>query len=292
MLAQYSYYVLVCPDCHSKLTFGDVIECTGCKRQFSTDEGIPVLLPKSYVNTSQDKQHEIEFFSKEIASDSNKAYDRHVYAALKESEYNELFRLVELEDGHGKLVLDYGCATGLSSILLGNLGYQVIGMDIVSTGLKQTSSILKQGETAPFGVVGDGEHTPFADNVFDVIFVGGVLHHFPNYELGIAECARILARGGILVILEPNRWDLLSTIKFRAGRHAGIQSKNEDTIDPRAFMKVLRKYFMFTELLWPEIQHAKYLPKNFWRDMYYRLSPTVMRNQFFVAIGVANKKFT
>jgi SAM-dependent methyltransferase len=44
---------------------------------------------------------------------------------------------------------------------------------------------------------------PFADSSFDLITCFGVLHHIPNVSYVLSELARVLSRGGYLLIREP-----------------------------------------------------------------------------------------
>lgn len=53
-------------------------------------------------------------------------------------------------------------------------------------------------------VVCNGEHLPFCSNYFDVIIFSQVLEHIPDDDLALAECFRLLKKGGVLVIAVPN----------------------------------------------------------------------------------------
>jgi len=44
---------------------------------------------------------------------------------------------------------------------------------------------------------------PFADGTFDLITCFGVLHHVPKVSQTVAELARVLAPGGVLLLREP-----------------------------------------------------------------------------------------
>jgi demethylmenaquinone methyltransferase/2-methoxy-6-polyprenyl-1,4-benzoquinol methylase len=48
------------------------------------------------------------------------------------------------------------------------------------------------------------EKLPFANESFERVLVVDALHHFANQKEAIAELARVLKRGGIMVIEEPN----------------------------------------------------------------------------------------
>lgn len=286
--------ILACPNCRRKLKqIVCKLKCDGCGEVFEVKEDIPILLPTNQYPSSQDKDFEINFMTEEVKKPNYAKFDRGVYAAWKEVEYKYLFD-PHLAYGKGKIILDLGCGTGLSSIIMGSYGYDVIGMDIMFEGPRQMRGILKASEKAPFLIVGDGEHAPFQDNSFDVVFVGGVFHHLPNYVPLLQECQRILKLQGKFIAVEPNLFDLPSTIKFIAGRHTGLQSLNEFPLNPLKFKKSVSKVFYQTELSYPGINHTRYIKSitvqqkvlSLLRKSFYVISPYVCNNQFFVVTGI------
>ncbi|HVO76572.1 MAG TPA: methyltransferase domain-containing protein, partial [Candidatus Bathyarchaeia archaeon] len=54
---------------------------------------------------------------------------------------------------------------------------------------------------------------PFADGTFDVVFHQGLLEHFRDPEPFIAENARVLKRGGYILVDVPQRWHYYTVIK-------------------------------------------------------------------------------
>jgi ubiquinone/menaquinone biosynthesis C-methylase UbiE len=50
-------------------------------------------------------------------------------------------------------------------------------------------------------VLSDGEHLPFADESFDVVYSNGVLHHTPDTEGAVREVHRVLKRGGTAKVM-------------------------------------------------------------------------------------------
>ncbi len=105
-------------------------------------------------------------------------------------------QLISLTDNRGK-VLDYGCGAG---ILMKDLKdfTEVVGID-------------KYSETKGV-IIAPGEKLPFDDNVFDVVFCRGVLHHLDNLEQGIKEIFRVLKPTGELILSEPNNDSLILRI--------------------------------------------------------------------------------
>ncbi|MCJ7656091.1 MAG: class I SAM-dependent methyltransferase [Dehalococcoidia bacterium] len=290
--------ILACPDCRTRLNQKNEfqLECESCKQVFEIRENIPILLTKEFDRSpsSQDKKFELEFMKQAVQNDAVKGFDRGVYAGLKEQEYRDLFDKVLIPSGdEERLILDLGCGVGLSSIILSKYGYEVAGLDIIFEGLRKTKTIVEPGEILPFLVVGDVEHTPFLNQIFDAIFVGGVFHHFPNYVMALEECYRILKTKGRLIALEPNWLDLPSMLKFTLGRQKGYASINESALNPFKFKKDVEKYFHDVQLIYPGINHTRYIINDtvkkkisaFFRNSFYTIFPEMCSNQFFLVIG-------
>lgn len=51
-------------------------------------------------------------------------------------------------------------------------------------------------------VRGDAGDLPFPDESVDAIAIADALHHFPDVEAALADCARVLRPGGVLVVRE------------------------------------------------------------------------------------------
>jgi demethylmenaquinone methyltransferase/2-methoxy-6-polyprenyl-1,4-benzoquinol methylase len=61
----------------------------------------------------------------------------------------------------------------------------------------------RRGLTGRIEIVeGEALELPFADGSFDVVTIAFGLRNLPDFEAGVAEMARVLARGGRLLILE------------------------------------------------------------------------------------------
>jgi ubiquinone/menaquinone biosynthesis C-methylase UbiE len=112
--------------------------------------------------------------------------------------------------GHFKAALEVGAGTGYFSLNLLRAG--VIGhvtcLDI-SPGMLDTL----RGNAQRLGLSGlvdtvpaDGEHLPFDDASFDLVFGHAVLHHLPDLDQAFREFKRVLRPGGMLVFAgEPSR---------------------------------------------------------------------------------------
>jgi ubiquinone/menaquinone biosynthesis C-methylase UbiE len=109
-----------------------------------------------------------------------------------------------LGDLHGKQVLEYGCGLGKTAVLLAKSGAQVTTFDLSPTSVAVTRNRATQNElqTNINLTVAAGEHLPYADESFDVIFGRAILHHI-DADLGWHELDRMLKSGGKAVFIEP-----------------------------------------------------------------------------------------
>jgi ubiquinone/menaquinone biosynthesis C-methylase UbiE len=101
-----------------------------------------------------------------------------------------------------KSILDVG--SGAGQIIKHLLKYAdhdatLTGMDISSEMLRRARGRLKSDR--PQLLSGDLSRLPFADGVFDCVTCGYVLEHLPDARPGLAELARVMHRGGRMLLL-------------------------------------------------------------------------------------------
>lgn len=99
-------------------------------------------------------------------------------------------------------VLDVGCGDGGDCELFSKTASNVIGIDILSH--PSWSKIKK--DNLEFQVA-DACNLPFINNIFDVVFVKDVLHHVPNHKKALHEVIRVTKEGGIIIVIEANRFN-------------------------------------------------------------------------------------
>ncbi|MGH3441150.1 MAG: class I SAM-dependent methyltransferase [Nitriliruptorales bacterium] len=91
-------------------------------------------------------------------------------------------------------LLDVGAGTGAFAERLGReLGVEVVAVDVAP---RMVELAQVRGVAAH---VADVQDLPFADEAFDCVAALWVLHHVPDLDRGLAEVARVLRPGGLLV---------------------------------------------------------------------------------------------
>jgi 2-polyprenyl-6-hydroxyphenyl methylase/3-demethylubiquinone-9 3-methyltransferase len=96
---------------------------------------------------------------------------------------------------HPRAVLvDLACGGGLMGPHVARLGYRHIGIDIGVRGLE----LAREHGVTP--VRGSVLAVPLADGCADVVLAGEILEHVEDDVAVLAECARLLRPGGVLVL--------------------------------------------------------------------------------------------
>jgi SAM-dependent methyltransferase len=99
----------------------------------------------------------------------------------------------------GQRLLEIGCGEGGNLFNLRRLPVDRFGVDY-----SRAKAHFARAASAALTAVADAARLPFADDSFDFVLIRDVLHHVPNPTGVVAEARRVLARGGRLVVIEPN----------------------------------------------------------------------------------------
>ncbi|MGD1154597.1 MAG: class I SAM-dependent methyltransferase [Terriglobia bacterium] len=99
----------------------------------------------------------------------------------------------------GATVLDLACGTGDFSqlVLRSSPGARVVAVDLTEQMLREARI---RGLTEV--VSGDAIALPFADGLFDCVFVGYGLRNFPDLNTALREIYRVTRPGGLMVSLD------------------------------------------------------------------------------------------
>jgi 2-polyprenyl-6-hydroxyphenyl methylase / 3-demethylubiquinone-9 3-methyltransferase len=116
----------------------------------------------------------------------------------------------------GAILLDAGCGGGLLAPHLRGKGYRHVGVDLGLTGLRQAAA---RG-AAP--VNADVTALPLATASVDVVAAGEILEHVTDLPGTVAELARVLKPGGLLVLDTVNDTALSRFITVTAGERLGV----------------------------------------------------------------------
>ncbi|KKW41769.1 MAG: Methyltransferase type 11 [Candidatus Magasanikbacteria bacterium GW2011_GWA2_56_11] len=185
-----------CVDCRRRLSLseGDG-RCSGCGRIYERRGAVLLAWPTRMHDLSRDEaaHHDHEDADQAEVHQLGRPRNRHYHEAL----WKKLRALPP-----GENLLEIGAGSGYDAAELVS-GYSVVLSDVSPETLARLERRL--GSLAAGYVAADGSRLPFADASFGGVYMVATWHHLPYPGQGLAECARVLRPGGLLVIgLEPN----------------------------------------------------------------------------------------
>jgi SAM-dependent methyltransferase len=125
---------------------------------------------------------------------------------------HHLLRLVDFDGYRGKRVLDVGCGAGTDLVRFAKGGALVSGVDISPSAVALARQNFSQQDLEADLREADGEHLPYADGTFDLVFAHGVVQYTPDSRALVEECRRVLKQGGDAIFQVYNRISWLNAL--------------------------------------------------------------------------------
>jgi ubiquinone/menaquinone biosynthesis C-methylase UbiE len=206
--------ILVCPACYGNLQVSpDCARCSICGNVFPCEEEIPLLFwANEWSGARPDVTETMKSFYETTPFPNYDDLDSS--GSLREKAARGVFaRLLDEQIRHGAKVLEVGCGTGQLSNFLGmTWGRSVWGADVCLNSLKLAQRFRKQNQIENVSFVQMNLFRPvFKPASFDVVVSNGVLHHTSDPFLGFQTIAKLVKRGGFVVIGLYNRYSRLTT---------------------------------------------------------------------------------
>jgi len=125
---------------------------------------------------------------------------------------HHLLRLVDFNGWRGRQVLEVGCGAGVDLARFAKGGAEVTGVDLAQSAIALArANFEQQGLTGRFEVA-NGEHLPFADDMFDLVYAHGVVQYTADPQGLVEECRRVLRPGGQAIFQVYNRISWLNAL--------------------------------------------------------------------------------
>ena len=135
-----------------------------------------------------------------------------------DDEFTE-FLVETLRPRAGNRILDVGCGAGLAEVSLGRQHIsqvRLVGVDLVLSKVRAALHETRSHNQRVGFAAGDACHLPFLDAVFDSLYSVAVLQHIADADAAVAECARVTAKNGRIVAVEPDNAAGRRSARFRA----------------------------------------------------------------------------
>jgi SAM-dependent methyltransferase len=129
----------------------------------------------------------------------------------------------------GLRVLEIGCGLGTDGAQFAKAGAHYTGVDLTNAAIELARKRFELfGLTGKFQVA-DAENLNFPDELFDVVYSHGVLHHTPDIDAAVQEIHRVLKPGGRAIVMLYHRGSYNYRIGIRVLRRAGAGLLKTDT---------------------------------------------------------------
>lgn len=202
--------LLACPRCRHALDLqGEALRCAACDVRFGVTGGIPRLADGAVARDARiAAEFEAQHHALPLYVDAGSVVNRVEVLLLP--------RVLDLLAGAAGPVLDLGCGVGHLGRAWAERdrsGRDLVGVDLMGVLLDQATS----GYAAL--VEGDGHRLPFGDATFGAVALTNALHHLAEPEQTLAEVARVVRPGGVVVSYDPRELAPLEWIKKVVRRH-------------------------------------------------------------------------
>lgn len=207
------------PCCRAQLTqqSDDCATCGRCGREYSVDDGIPLLFAAHEgFGTRGDVTEDVKAFYEETPFPN---YDEHdsVRSLIEKSRRGIYADMLNDSIPFNSTVLEVGCGTGQLSNVLGVACRQVIGADLCVNSLRLGETFRRKHQLSRVRFVQMNLFRPcFRPGRFDVVLCNGVLHQTSDPRRGFESLVPLVRPGGHIIIGLYNTYGRVATDLRRA----------------------------------------------------------------------------
>ncbi len=245
--------IFSCPSCGGNLNIRKdccKIDCPKCKRVFECEGGIPLLFWSNEWKDSQtDVTNVMKSFYEETPFPNYEDLDS-TWSLREKAEKGIFARLLDEQIPPSARILEVGCGTGQLSNFLGiKSGRTIFAADICLNSLKLGQEFKEKNQVDNVAFLQMNLFRPvFVPETFDLVVCNGVLHHTSAPFLGFQSIAKLVKKGGFIVIGLYNSYGRISTdIRRLIFKFSGNRFKFLDLRLRNQNLSVMRKHTWFMD---------------------------------------------
>jgi 2-polyprenyl-3-methyl-5-hydroxy-6-metoxy-1,4-benzoquinol methylase len=151
---------------------------------------------------------------------------KHLRESWWDDDFTEFLKET-LKPRSGNRILDVGCGEGLAQVSIGRLHIsqiRLVGLDLVVSKVMQARQRTASHNLRVAFAAADACYLPFADGAFDSLYCVAVLQHINDVRSALGEFARVTARNGRILAVEPDNSGRYVFSSIPSGRHAFEQA--------------------------------------------------------------------
>ncbi|MEK7507720.1 MAG: methyltransferase domain-containing protein [Patescibacteria group bacterium] len=204
--------VFACPRCRADIVLaGGSIRCTGCGASFREDEGIPLMFVPNKWDGKEDVTEIIKAFYEKTPFPNYESFETAADLIVK-AERSQFVRMLNEQIPFGVRMLEVGCGTGQMTNYLGIANRSLFGADMCLNSLKLATEFKVRNNLERVGFYQMNLFRPiFKDESFHLVISNGVLHHTSRPQEGFLSIARLVKKGGYILIGLYHKWGRLIT---------------------------------------------------------------------------------
>lgn len=157
-----------------------------------------------------------------------------------------------------KSVLELGCGSGYGSARIASVAQHIEAVDVAEDAIEYANSKYAANNLR-FSKIDPTQKIPFTDEQFDVVLSFQVIEHVLNDKAYLQEAQRLLKKGGVLLLITPDRKHRLFPIQKPWNRwHIREYSKSQLENLVSKFFIIQKSLCMSAQAPYPEIELNRY----------------------------------
>lgn len=201
----------------------------------------------------------------------------------------EIFSFAQFTRFKGKKVLEVGVGAGTDFLQWVRAGTQAYGIDLTKEAIANTVRRLQLEDLSACDLcVADAQKLPYQDDMFDLVYSWGVIHHAPDPLICLDEIVRVTKSNGTIKLMLYNRHSLFAFYRYLLcgvlkgrffTRWSSVIFYHQESLGTKAYTRkemisILRRYpVVITHLKATVSSHdLLYYKSKVWRCLAYLLA--------------------